>query len=94
VPDDRGIREEPTDVGLAEARHRIRLEALERGPEALALAQDGQPRQTRLEAFEAESLVDPALAGDGPAPFLVVVGQVERVGRLPAANQAIRQLRP
>ena len=40
---------------------------------ACALAQDRQPREARLEALEAEPLVDAALVADRPSPFLVVV---------------------
>ena len=57
----------------------------------LALAQDGQPGQAGLEAFEADLLEQPAVVGDGPAPFMVVVvavvGQAARPG---AAGDAVR----
>src|SRR6476469_7626000 len=87
VPDDRGIRYKPLDVPLVERGDAIRIEPVERRPEALALAQDRQPAETGLEAFEAEPLVEAALVADGASPLLVVVGEVERVGRLPAADE-------
>ena len=88
VADDRGVGEQARDVALAERRDPVGVEALERRPEALALAQDRQPRQARLEALEAEPLVEPALVADRAAPLLVVVGVVPLVGRLPAAFYA------
>ena len=65
VADDRRVGEQPLDVALAEPGDRIRVEAGERGAEALALAQDRQPGQARLEALEAEALVDAALVVTG-----------------------------
>jgi len=87
VPDDRGIRYKALDVPLVEGGDPVGVEPLERRTEALALAQDRQPAQTRLEAFEAEPLVEAALVAHGASPLLVVVGEVERVGRLPAADE-------
>jgi hypothetical protein len=87
VPDDRGIRHQTLDVALAERGNAVGVEALEGRPEALALAQDRQPAEAGLEPLEAEPLVEPALVADGAAPLLVVVGEIERVGRLPAADQ-------
>ena len=75
------------DVALAEARDRVGIEAGERAAEVLALAQDRQPREPGLEPLEAEPLVEPALVGDRPAPLLVVVRDVERVARRPAAGR-------
>ena len=77
-------------VALAEPGDGLDLEARERGPEVLALAQDRQPRQARLEALQHQPLVDAAVVGDRPAPLLVVVGGV--VGRRaapPAAPAAV-----
>jgi hypothetical protein len=87
VPDDRGVAEQPLDVPLAEPRNAIRVEPLERRAERLALAQNRDPGEAGLEALEAEALVDTLLGRDRPTPLLVVVGVVERVGRVPAALQ-------
>jgi hypothetical protein len=86
VADDRRVREQPLDVALSEPGDAIRVEALEGGAKRLALAQDRQPGEPRLEAFEAEPLVQPALVANRSAPLLVVVGVVGRVGGLPAAD--------
>ncbi len=87
MTDDRGVREQPLDVALSEAGDPFRVEVAKGLPEALALAQDRQPGQPRLEALERQPLVKAPLVPDRPAPFLVVVGEVERIGRLPAADQ-------
>ena len=59
----------------------------ERRAEALALAQDRDPREPGLESLEAEALVQAALVAHRPAPLLVVVRDVGRVGRRPAADR-------
>ena len=86
MPDDAGISEQAPHLGLAEPGDRIRVEAGERRPEPLALAQDGEPREARLEPLQAQALVDPLLAADRAPPLLVVVDVVDRVGALPAAD--------
>jgi hypothetical protein len=45
VADDPGVAEEALDVSLAEACDLLEVEAGERLPEVLALAQDRQPRE-------------------------------------------------
>jgi hypothetical protein len=87
VPDDRGVAEQPLDVPFAEPGNAIRVEALERRAERLPLTQDRDPGEAGLEALEAEALVDTLLGRDRTTPLLVVVGVVQRVGRLPAALQ-------
>jgi hypothetical protein len=86
VADDPRVAEKTVDVPCAEARDDIRVEPRERLAERRPLAQDREPRETRLEALEAETLVDPAFGGDGAAPLLVVIREVARIVRLPAAN--------
>jgi hypothetical protein len=87
MADDRCIRHKPLDIALAERGDAIRVEPLEGGAKAFTLAQDRQPAEAGLEALEAEPLVEPALVADGASPLLIVVGDVERVGGRPAANQ-------
>src|SRR5262249_18742731 len=87
VADDARVREEPLDVRVAEACDRVGLETGEGGAEALALTQDRQPGETRLEALEAEALVQAPLVANRPAPLLVVVRVVGRIRALPAANE-------
>jgi hypothetical protein len=73
---DRRVGQEPLDVLLAEPRHLLEVETVEGAPEALPLSQDRQPRESGLEAFEAELLEQPLIVGDREAPFRVVVGAV------------------
>jgi hypothetical protein len=87
VAHDRRIGEQPLDVALAEGGDPVGVEPLERGAEALALAQDGDPTEPGLKSFEAQPLVEPALVADRATPLLIVVGDVERVGRRPAADE-------
>src|SRR3954470_10438372 len=90
VADDARVGEQAGHVVVAEARHGGRLEARERGAEPLALAQDRDPREARLERLERHALEQPTLVGDRPAPLLVVVALVERV----AVAEAARHGRP
>ena len=53
--------------------------------EVLALAQDRQPREAGLEAFEAELLVEARVVDDRPAPLVVVVRGVVGRARAPRA---------
>ena len=57
-----------------------RIEAPERGPEGLALAQDRRPRQAGLERLEREPLEQLDVVVARPAPLVVVVGDHQRVG--------------
>ena len=66
------------DVALVEPRHHLEVEARERPPEVLALAQDRQPRQPGLKALEAQLLEQADVVGDREAPLAVVVGPVVR----------------
>jgi hypothetical protein len=87
VTDDRGVAEQPFDVPLVEAGDALGVEPLKCSAECLPLPQDRDPGETRLEALEAEALVDALLGRDRATPLLIVVGVVERIGRLPAALQ-------
>src|SRR5581483_8260922 len=89
VTDDPGVFEEPVDVALAVAGDAVGFEAGECRAKPLALAQDRQPREPRLKALETEPLVEPPLLADRPAPLLVVVDVVARVGRRPAPNDLL-----
>jgi hypothetical protein len=88
------------DAGVSEmARHRrllvflgqpAEIEAVEGGAEIVALAQDGQPRQAGLEAFEAQLLEQPVVVAYGQAPFLVVITQIiGQAAMPPAARQPV-----
>ncbi len=90
MPLDSLIGEQTFDVVFGEAGDPVGVEVLERDPEGVALAQDRQPREPRLESLEAEALVDAALVADRPPPLVVVVGGVEGVAPAEAANVAQR----
>ena len=79
VPDDPCVAEQPLDVALAEACDRVDVPAGERRSVTLALAQDRRPREAGLRALEVEELEERPLVVNGHAPFLVVVGDVERI---------------
>jgi hypothetical protein len=87
VAHDRRVGEQALNVAVAEGGDPVGIEPFERGAKALALAQDRQPAEPGLETLETQSLVEPALIADGATPLLVVVGDVERVGRRPAADE-------
>ena len=70
---------------LARARRRV-MAATRSGskprnalPVVLALAQDRDPREAGLRAFEAEQLEERAVVVQRDAPLVVVVGRVERI---------------
>src|SRR6266545_3154370 len=86
--DDRGVPEQPRHVRLAEGRHLGGLEVREGETKGLALAQDGQPRQARLEPLEAELLEQTHVVVYRPAPLGVVVGDVLDSRPGPGAAQA------
>ena len=73
---------------VAEARHRAGVEAGEGGAEGLALVQDREPGQARLEAFEAQLLEQLPVVGRpaGPTP------RRDRRGR-PASRRTRRSAR-
>ena len=79
VADDAGVSEQPLDVALAEARDRLDLPARKSLPVALPLVQDRRPGEPGLRALEVQQLEQPSFVPLGHAPFLVVVGDVERV---------------
>src|SRR4029453_19111067 len=79
VADDARVTHEPVDVARPELRHLLRVEAGERAAGAVAFVQDRRPREACLGALEDEHLEEVPLVARRYAPFLVVVGDVERV---------------
>ena len=67
VADDPGISHQPGDILLAKTRHSFRVETDEGSPERFTFAQDGDPFQPRLEAFQYEAFEQQR--------FLRVIGQ-------------------
>jgi hypothetical protein len=90
VADDAHVGEQSLHVRLAEVGDPLGVEAREGGPERLALAQDRDPREARLEGLEADPLVQAALVDDRTPPLLVVVAGVQRVTRAETANSLRR----
>ena len=76
---------------LVVRRDHGRVEAGERAPERLALAQDRDPREPGLERLEGQPLVEQPVAADRPAPLLVVVGDVVGRRQRPRAARAARR---
>ena len=62
---------------------------MEGGAEGFALAEDGDPGESGLEALEHEEFPEGTGVGFGHAPFLVVVGEVERVAAGPGAAGSV-----
>src|ERR1700674_2622567 len=86
VADDSGVVEQLVDVTVGEPCDLRWVEAGECAAETVSLSQDRQPGEARLEAFEAELLVDADLVDDGAAPLIVVIRDVVGCGRAPAAT--------
>ncbi len=91
MADDARVAEQPLDVARLEPRDALELEIGEAFAKSLALAQDREPAQARLEALEADLLEQAAVVGDRESPLAVVVGDVELVIAAPPA--AARRLR-
>ena len=81
-----GILQQALDIVRAERRDRLGVETGEGLAEILPLAQDRQPAQPRLEAFQADFFEQTPVVGDRAAPFAVVIGSVYSViGAAPPA---------
>jgi hypothetical protein len=82
---DARVAEEPVHIARAEASDSSGLESRECAPEVLALTQNRDPRQSRLESFEAQLLVEASVVNDRTAPLDVVVVHVLGRGTGPRA---------
>jgi len=100
---DAGIGEKAGDIGFAIAGHRVEIEAIEGGAEVFALAQDGQPGQTRLEALQTDLKTArgqlPALTRSALERLLEDVAatrqrvnQAEKTGERPEVSETGRRL--
>src|SRR6185295_14347318 len=90
VPDDALVLQETRHVARPEPGDAIDVEPGKRLAERGALAENRQPAQAGLKAFEADLLEEAAIVGDRRPPFLVVIGHVERVvARPPAAGETV-----
>ena len=90
MADDAGVAEQPLDVPLGERRHALDRKAGESGTKVLSLAEDRDPREPRLEAFEREQLEHRVVALLLASPLVVVVGLVQRIVAAPAAARDAR----
>ena len=79
VPDDAGIGHQPRLVAPGEAGDDLGIEPAVRLPEAVALLEDGEPRQPRLVDLQDEALEELGLLPAREAVLAVVVGAVEGV---------------
>src|SRR3954471_2502464 len=89
MPNDARIREQPAAIARVIAGDLFHVEALERPPVVLALGEDGVPGKPCLRALEREAFEELPVFEHGDAPFLVVVGDRQRVLRPGAALLAV-----
>ena len=80
-----GVGEEAGDVFFAEFSDQVWIEPGERHPKGGPFPKDGQPGEAGLESLETQLLEQHVILGGGPAPLEVVVGDIFRAGRPPAA---------
>ena len=78
MTDDAGVVEQAADIVVVVVGDDPEVEAVERGPEVLPLAQDRDPGEAGLEAFETDLLEEAHVVDDGTAPLVVVVLVVVR----------------
>ena len=93
IAHDAGVAHQPFDLGRPVARDFFRHKAVEGAAEIFALAQDGDPRQAGLETVEHEFFVERAVVVFRHAPFLIVIGDVERIVLGPWATHQGRIVR-
>ena len=90
VADDAGVVHHRRNLLGVEAGNLLGIEIGEGGAEGVALAQDRDPRKAGLEPVEDQFLEQCATIELRHAPFLVVVGDIERVCAWPgAAHQTV-----
>jgi hypothetical protein len=79
VTHDAGVFHQPGPVPRPEAGYLLEIEAFESLTEILAFVEDRAPGKPGLEGFQDQEFEDAPIIMQGNAPFLVVVGQHERV---------------
>src|SRR3954464_13321468 len=85
IAHDAGVAHQPLDLLRSVARDLLRCEAIEGTAEILALTQDRDPGEPGLEAVEHKLLVERAVVVFRHAPFIVVIGDVDRILLCPGA---------
>src|SRR6516164_9568363 len=87
IADDAGILHQPLDLFRRVTGNLFRREAVKGAAKILALAQNRDPGEAGLETVEHELFIERAIVVFGHAPFLVVIGDIERVVLRPGAAQ-------
>ncbi len=85
VSHDASICEEAVDIRVVVGSHNVEVESIERRPEVLPLAKDGQPAQTGLEALQTDLLEEPLVIELGEPPLGVVIDLVVGIPNTPPA---------
>ena len=85
VAHDAGIGEQASDLRGIIAGDPFRVEMVEHRAVALPLAQDGEPVEAGLRAFENQHFEQPAVIVERRSPFLVVIAYIQRIGSAPGA---------
>ena len=86
VANDPRVSQQAKDAALVPARDSLEVEIDEGLSEILALAQNRQPTETRLESFQAEFLEKTLVVIDGKAPFIVMIGLIVGGSAAPATT--------
>jgi hypothetical protein len=89
VAHDARIAQEPLNVAGGKAGDFFHVPTGEGGAVVFALAQDGQPTEPGLRAFQNEELEQHAVVVHGNAPFFVMVGHIERIRSAPPATRPL-----
>lgn len=63
----------------------LRVEVVEGFSVAVAALENGEPAQSGLGSFQNEVFEEDSVVVDGASPFLIVIGDVDRVGEAPSA---------
>ena len=85
IAHDAGVEHQRLLLRRVPAGDPFRLEAVEGGAERRALAQNRDPRESGLERVEDEFFEQGAVVVFGRSPFLVMIGEIERIGAGPRA---------
>ena len=85
IPDDPAVGQQALHLACTVAGHGLRIEAVECAAIALPPTKNRQPAQTRLRALEHQHLEEAPVIVQRHSPLLVVIRDVERVGRAPRA---------
>ena len=85
IADNTLIFHQARDIRVIESGDLTRIEVLERLAKVIALSQDGNPAQPRLEALQDQHLEYLSIVMDRKPPLLIVIFTVERILSTPPA---------